>query len=265
MGPERMATSRATTSRRSALGARRLRQRADSQGAVQSLSRLASCGLVEAYIQQVRNGGNPTGAFGHDKVMEPSDADLWARSHTGDRDAFAVLFERYANAIYNFCFRRVGSWTTAEDMLSIVFLAAWRRRDKELPPGKVLPWLYGIATNVVRNQRRSERRYAAALKRMPVVEPEPDFAGRATERLDDERQARAALELLLKLPKREQDVFVLCAVEELSYEDAALALDVAVGTVRSRLSRARARLRELDPGFGHEQAESISSQKTGQL
>lgn len=61
------------------------------------------------------------------------------------------------------------------------------------------------------------------------------------------------LSLLSQLPRREQDVFVLCAWSELSYEDAALALGIPVGTVRSRLSRARARLRELAPGFGHEE------------
>jgi RNA polymerase sigma-70 factor, ECF subfamily len=196
--------------------------------------------------------------------MEPADAELWTRSRAGDPNAFAVLFERHANAIYNYCFRRVGSWTTAEDLLSIVFLEAWRRRDKELPPDKVLPWLYGIATNVVRNQRRSERRFAAALSRVPRLEPEPDFARGVAERLDDERQAQEALALLGKLPKREQDVYVLCAVEQLPYEDAALALDVPVGTVRSRLSRARARLRELDPASGHKRDTSNDLQEAGQ-
>jgi RNA polymerase sigma factor (sigma-70 family) len=195
--------------------------------------------------------------------MERSDADLWTRSRAGDRDAFGALFERHANAIGNYCFRRVGSWATAEDMLSI-FLEAWRRRDKELPPGKVLPWLYGIATNVVRNQRRSERRFSTALRRMPRLEPEPDFARRVAERLDDERRAQRALALLGKLPKRERDVYVLCAVEELAYEDAALALDVPIGTVRSRLSRARARLRELDPGCGHERGKTTDLQEARQ-
>lgn len=187
--------------------------------------------------------------------MEPSDGELWARSRLGDRDAFGALFERHAKPIYNYCFRSVGSWATAEDLLSVVFIEAWRRRDKELPPDKVLPWLYGIATNVVRNRRRSERRFAAALSRMPRAQPSRDFAPDSDQRVDDEWQAQGALKLLGKLPRREQDVFVLCAVMELSYEDAALALDVPVGTVRSRLSRARGTLRELDAGFGHEKGE----------
>jgi RNA polymerase sigma-70 factor (ECF subfamily) len=62
-----------------------------------------------------------------------------------------------------------------------------------------------------------------------------------------------AIELLGRLPRREQEVFALCAWSELSYEDAAVALRIPVGTVRSRLSRARARLQELDPGIGHEE------------
>src|SRR5581483_559685 len=162
--------------------------------------------------------GNPVAGFGHEKAMEPSDAVLWARSRTGDTDAFGILFERHARAIYGYCFRRVGNWATAEELLSVVFLEAWRRRGKELPPDKVLPWLYGIATNVVRNQRRWERRFAKALSRMPAGEPEPDFAGKSDERVDDEWQAQGALDLLRRLPRREQDVFMLCAVAELSYE-----------------------------------------------
>jgi RNA polymerase sigma-70 factor (ECF subfamily) len=93
---------------------------------------------------------------------------------------------------------------------------------------------------------------------MPRAQPARDFAPDSDQRVDDEWQAQGALTLLRELPRREQDVFVLCAVMELSYEDAALALDVPVGTVRSRLSRARGRLRELDPGIGHEKGESTN-------
>lgn len=184
--------------------------------------------------------------------MEPDDSTLWTRARSGDRAAFGTLFERHGNAIYNYCFRRIGEWATAEDLLSIVFLEAWRRRSKDLPPGKVLPWLYGIATNVVRNQQRSQRRHAAALRRMPAPRSDPSFAELADAHLDDEREMQRVLALVGRLPKHEHDVFALCGWSELSYEDAAIALDVPVGTVRSRLSRARARLRELEPAFGHQ-------------
>jgi RNA polymerase sigma factor (sigma-70 family) len=187
--------------------------------------------------------------------MALSDASLWARARAGDADAFGLLFKRHARAIYNFLFRSTADWAAADDLLSIVFLEAWRRRDKALDEGNVLPWLYGIAANVLRNRRRSERRGATALRRLPKAEPEPDFAAAAEERVDDERRMREALELLNELPSREREVFVLCAWMELSYEDAALALGLPIGTVRSRLSRARARLRELEPASGHLEGE----------
>lgn len=213
------------------------------------------------YIVVVSSLGNPSVGFGHEQGMEPSDAALWSRSRAGDADAFGLLFERHAKAIYNYCFRRVGDWTAAEDLLSIVFLEAWRRRGKELPPDKVLPWLYGIATNVVRNRRRAGRRFAAALARVPAPPFEPGFSDSADERLDDERQMLKALALLAQLPQREQDVFALCVWSEASYEDAALALGIPVGTVRSRLSRARQHLRELDAGCGHEEGRTATVQE----
>lgn len=185
--------------------------------------------------------------------MEVDDSVLWSRARSGDSAAFGVLFERHGRTIYNYCFRRVGSWAAAEDLVSIVFLEAWRRRQKPLPRGKELPWLFGIATNVVRNRRRSERRYAAALSRVPEPRPDPTFADDSDQRVDDEELIGDALALVARLPRREQEVFVLCAWSELSYEDAAIALAVPVGTVRSRLSRARARLRELDPDIGHDE------------
>lgn len=174
--------------------------------------------------------------------MSPSDGELWQRSRVGDQAAFSTLFKRHAPAIYNYCFRSTANWSLAEDLSSIVFLEAWRRRDKELADDKVLPWLYGVAANVLRNQRRSERRFRAALRRVPPPELESDFSETAQQRVDDERQMNKALALLRQLPRGEQEVFVLCAWMELTYEDAAFALGVPVGTVRSRLSRARRHL-----------------------
>jgi RNA polymerase sigma factor (sigma-70 family) len=194
---------------------------------------------------------NPLRLVGHEQAVEVDDSVLWSRARTGDSEAFGMLFERHAPTIYNYCFRRVGSWAVAEDLVSIVFLEAWRRVDKKLPSGKELPWLFGIATNVVRNRRRSERRYAAALRRVSQPSSEPSFADDSDERIDDEELMGRALALLARLPRREQEVFALCAWSGLSYEDAAIALRIPVGTVRSRLSRARARLQELDPGIGH--------------
>jgi DNA-directed RNA polymerase specialized sigma24 family protein len=129
--------------------------------------------------------GNPPGLRGHEQAMQVDDSVLWSRAQNGDRDAFGMLFERHGPTIYNYCFRRVGNWATAEDLLSIVFLEAWRRLDKSLPSGKELPWLLGIATNVVRNGRRSERRYAAALRRVPEPRSRLAYQLREEEGLPD--------------------------------------------------------------------------------
>jgi len=167
---------------------------------------------------------NPLPLVGHERAMEVDDSLLWSRAQAGDSDAFGVLFERHGRTIYNYCFRRVGSWAVAEDLASIVFLEAWRRRQKQLPRGKELPWLLGIATNVVRNRRRSERRYAAALRRVSPPSSEPSFADDSDERIDDEELMGRALALVGRLPRREQEVFALCAWFGLSYDDAAVAL-----------------------------------------
>jgi RNA polymerase sigma factor (sigma-70 family) len=203
-------------------------------------------------VQSVAVGSrNLIAGSGHLGGVEVSDSVLWSRVRSGDTSAFGLLFGRHAKAIYNYCFRRVGDWASAEDLLSLVFLEAWRRRDVDLAEGKVLPWLYGIATNVVRNRRRAERRAAALLRRVPLPQPQPSFTEGADARIDAERQMRHALGLIAQLPKREQDVLALCAWIGLSYEDAALALSIPIGTVRSRLSRARRRMRELDLAGGH--------------
>ena len=161
----------------------------------------------------------------------------------GDPGAFGTLFERHGRAVYNYCFRRTADWAAAEDLTSVVFLEAWRKRnDVRIAGDTLLPWLYGVATNVLRNRSRSLRRYRAALERLPRGH-EADFADDAAERLDDEAQMQRVLDAYQVLTKRDQDVLALCVWSGLSYEEAAIALDLPVGTVRSRLSRARARLR----------------------
>jgi RNA polymerase sigma factor (sigma-70 family) len=171
------------------------------------------------------------------------DRELWSAVARGDADAFGRLFERHGRSVYNYCFRRTGNWARAEDLTSVVFLECWRRRDVSLEEDTVLPWLLGIATNVCRSQRRSLVRHQSVLRRLPPPEATPDFADEALERLEDERRMRAVLAHVSRLPQREQDVLALCVWAGLSYEDAAAALEIPVGTVRSRLARARARLR----------------------
>lgn len=180
--------------------------------------------------------------------MANSDDDLLEHARRGDADAFGVLFERHGDAVYNFCFRRTGDWSMAQDLTSVVFLEAWRRRQAIVLDGRdsLLPWLLGVATNVIRNQRRSLRRHAYALDRMSPEHATGDFADDAAGRLSDAERIKGLLPLIERLPQNDRDVLGLCVLAELDYEQAAVALGVPVGTVRSRLSRAKARLREWD-------------------
>ena len=195
-------------------------------------------------------------AIGPDRVevSELSDRVLWRQAREGHASAFGVLFERHAGRIYNYCFRRTGDWALAEDLTSATFLLAWRSRGREaLEAESALPLLYGIATNVLRNQRRSLRRRREAFARLPLERTEElDFAEDASTRLDDQAAMRQLLRLFARLPRREQDVVALCDWSELSYEDAALALGIPIGTVRSRLARGRRRWRELAAAGGPE-------------
>ncbi|WP_433330694.1 RNA polymerase sigma factor [Spirillospora sp. CA-294931] len=174
-----------------------------------------------------------------------SDTDLWARAQAGDEHAFGLLFDRHSKTVYNYCFRRTADWSAAEDLTSVVFLETWRRRGKvRLASDTLLPWLYGVANNVLHNHRRSLRRHRAAMARLPALPPPPDDAEEAAARLDMEREVRRVLESIRHLSKADQEILALCVWEGLGYQEAAAALGVTVGTVRSRLSRARQRLRE---------------------
>lgn len=188
------------------------------------------------------------------------DRELWNRALDDDPEAFGEIFVRHAKPVYNYLFRRCGDWSTAEDLTSVVFLEAWRKRGEvRLVHDSALPFLFGIATNVLRNRRRSERRYREALTRMPASPEATDPADDPAARAAAEQDMRAILAVLARIPRREQDVVSLCLWMGLSYEEAAASLDIPVGTVRSRLSRARGRLRELLDASGHEEAVWINS------
>jgi RNA polymerase sigma-70 factor (ECF subfamily) len=181
-----------------------------------------------------------TGTF-----VEPN---LRARLRAGDPDAFGVLFDEHAQAVYNLGFRLTASWSAAEDVVSLTFLEAWRLRDRiEAGSEPLRPWLLGIAVNTSRNTARASRRHQAALSRLPPPPPVPDFAEDLAGRLDDEARLREVMEALRALGRGEREVIALCVWSELDYATAARALGLPVGTVRSRLSRARRKLVKLVP------------------
>lgn len=169
-----------------------------------------------------------------------------ARVRAGDADAFGMLFDDHARAIYRYAYRVSGDATAAEDVVAQTFLEAWRLRRRVLPEGGSLePWLYGIATNVLHNARRTARRHRAALARIPDPEPTPDHAEDLVRRAGEQEELAAARAALRALRPAEREVVALCVWSGLSYAEAAEALGVPVGTIRSRLSRAKSRLQGL--------------------
>lgn len=171
-----------------------------------------------------------------------------ARIRSGDPDVFRELFDDHARSVYNHGFRLTGAWSVAEDVVSLTFLEAWRLRERvdvDGEAGSLRPWLLGIATNVARNVRSAARRHAGALARLPPPEVVPDFAEEVVGRLRDRERLAQVRTALAALRQPEREVVALCVWSGLDYAEAAAALGVPVGTVRSRLSRARGKLRKL--------------------
>jgi RNA polymerase sigma-70 factor (ECF subfamily) len=167
-----------------------------------------------------------------------SDEALWRQVRDGDERAFEALYERHADTIYNYLFRRLADWSEAEDLTAVVLMEAFRRRgDAIIVDGKLLPWLYGIATNVLRNRRRTQWRNRRLLTRLAQERSEPTES--LSDRIEASERMRSLLAQTRELPRAQQDVLALCIWSGLSYEEAAVALGVPVGTVRSRLARAR--------------------------
>jgi len=187
-----------------------------------------------------------------------STPELRIRVLAGDADAFGQVFDVCARSVYNHAFRLTGDWSAAEDVMAMTFLEAWRGRARLVPDGGSLrPWLLGIATNLARGQRRSARRERSALARLAAPDESPDFADDLIGRLDDATRLAALHQALTSLRRDEFEVLALCVWSGLSYSETAEALGIPVGTVRSRLSRARAKLAQLKEKEMHKNSREL--------
>lgn len=160
------------------------------------------------------------------------DDDDWLQALAGDGDAFARIFDRHKDRIRRHSYGLLDTAADAEDVVAVTFFEAWRNRHRvRLVGGSLLPWLLVTATNVARNLRRSSRRYALALGRLPpassVELPSEDLA---------------ATRALRGLSLDDQRVITLCVIYDFTTAEAAAALGIAPGTVKSRLHRAKQRL-----------------------
>lgn len=168
-----------------------------------------------------------------------------------DPDRFAVIFDRHAPHVHRYVARRLGG-EVAADLVAEVFLAAFRRRSRYARDRTdARPWLYGIASNLIKQHRRDEARRWRLLARLPPEPHEPDHAEKADDRISAQAARCELARALAQLSGADRDVLLLIAWEQLTYDEVATALDIPIGTVRSRLNRARGKLRAqlegLDP------------------
>ncbi|WP_229338869.1 RNA polymerase sigma factor [Streptomyces flavotricini] len=166
-----------------------------------------------------------------------------------DHQLFAEIYEAHARAVYAHAVRMTADRAGGEDIVSLTFLEAWRLRETLDSVSSHRAWLFGIATNVIRNTRRAARRHRDAIARLPSSDTVPDLADDVVSRITDAAQAAAALAVLNRLRRADREILLLHVWSGLSHDEVAQACGVPVGTVRSRLSRARARLRKLAAAY----------------
>jgi RNA polymerase sigma-70 factor (ECF subfamily) len=178
-------------------------------------------------------------------MEHPTDAEVIGRS-LGTPAAFGELFDRHATTLFRYFVRRVGP-DEADTLLGELFRIAFERReayDQARPAAR--PWLYGIASNLLaRHRQREARRLGATARLVHTSTSASDLFGDVDDRLDASQRWNDVAAAIATLPQAERDTLLLFAWEGMPYDEIAAALDVPVGTVRSRLNRARGRLREL--------------------
>lgn len=163
----------------------------------------------------------------------------------GSHHAFEQLFDAHVDFVFNVALRRTGSTTEAEDIAAEVFAELWRQREGLVSRyGSLKPWLAGTATNLARRHWRSTERRRRALLRLRTRSDQTsdDLTDEAVAKIEGARRTRRLRSALMELPPDQYAVLTLSAWEELSHQEIAEALDVAVGTVKSRLSRARRKI-----------------------
>jgi RNA polymerase sigma factor (sigma-70 family) len=173
-----------------------------------------------------------------------------------DPERFAVLYDRYAAMLYRYAGRRVGS-AEAEDAVAATFLAAFNgRRRYDLGRADARPWLFGILTKELARRRRAEEARFRAMARAGPAPPAAGHEDQVAARVSAQATRRALAAALARLAPGERGVLLLIAWGDLSYAEAAEALGIPVGTVRSRLNRARGKVRRAlggsDPADGTE-------------
>ena len=184
----------------------------------------------------------PARAADHASMADPSEGDLLDKARGGNLFAFEEIVRRYQRRVYATAYRIVRRHEVADDVAQEAFIRAYRSLDRFDPGRPFGPWICRIAANLAVNHVRSPQAREDALPDGHAEMPSP-AAGPLQGVLDAE--ARAMLDQALeRLPAAQRAVFCLRVFEELSYREIAESLGISLGTVMSRLSRAREKLRE---------------------
>jgi RNA polymerase sigma factor (sigma-70 family) len=171
-----------------------------------------------------------------------TDAAIIGRS-VGEPECFAAVFDRYHFEIHGYIARRLGP-SLADDLASETFLIAFARRDRyDVAHADARPWLYGIASNLIARHHRAEQRRYRAMARAGTDEVGEGHADQVVVRLDATAHQGQLAAALSKISAGDRDVLLLVAWAELTSEQAGQALGIPAGTARSRLHRARQRIR----------------------
>jgi RNA polymerase sigma factor (sigma-70 family) len=174
---------------------------------------------------------------------EPDDSAA-IRESLQQPERFAVLYDRYAAALHRYAGRRAGD-DIADDLVAATFLAAFRaRRRYDLARESARPWLFGILTKEIARRHRTEKARFRALERAWSDRPADGLADQVAADVTAQAARGALAAALARLSPAERGVLLLVAWGDLRYDEVAQALDIPVGTVRSRLSRARRKVRE---------------------
>jgi RNA polymerase sigma-70 factor (ECF subfamily) len=173
-----------------------------------------------------------------DGALEPTDRDLIGRTAAGDREAFAELYRRHHAAVYRFARSMTGSGSMAEDVVQEVFLVLMRNASRyDATRSTLSTYLYGVARHHTRRRLSRERRFVTLEDR--AVESSEALRECMSAEVEHRHELRRLRWAIVSLPSRYREVIVLCDLHDVTYADAAATIGCAVGTVRSRLHRAR--------------------------
>jgi RNA polymerase sigma-70 factor (ECF subfamily) len=183
------------------------------------------------------------------------DGDIIARS-LSQRAVFAELYDRHERVIYRYAARRIGV-THADDITSETFLVAFGRRETFIGGPDARPWLLGIATTLMQKHTRQEARAWKGMLASDLARVDIDHIEQAESRLDAKAVAQRLGRTLARLPAGDRDVLLLHTFGDLDYAGISEALSIPIGTVRSRLNRARRKLRTaIAPAVDEEKEEN---------